>query len=403
VLPLTTEEKTAYQKLDSTQTLEKQFTPSGPLVVISDLIDSAPVSPQLRYDRVEGLYLGVKGQIDSVTDKLAFSAMEGYGFADRKSKARIGFDVYLDSERDYSVGIEAYQDIHHFLVGDAHDDAENLFGTLFYKVDYFDYYYTKGISLSLSARLLDNLRLKFALHNEDQTTAERTTNYSFFARSRAFEPNPMIQDGTMKGASLDVLYGQEALPIPILPRDFVEAGIDYTSPTLNSTFDYIQLTTRAEYHCPTFLGSLLLPPTLTMKFSAGTSFGSLPPQRYFYLDSPLLGYAPTGTLRGIGIKEFSGDTYFLVSLEQNFRNVPFLWMNIPFLYKNSIELLMFGTVAQSWKYAHSAPADIHPTNGLYEEVGVGIGKILGFFRIDYAYRLAAPQRSVVTMGLSTLL
>ena len=103
------------------------------------------------------------------------------------------------------------------------------------------------------------------------------------------------------------------------------------------------------------------------------------------------------------MNEFSGDTYFIMTLEHNFRNVPFLWLNIPFLYKNSIELLVYANVAQSWKYATSAPSYIHPTNGLYEEVGCGISRILGLFRIDYTYRLTSPQRSIMTMGIATLL
>jgi hypothetical protein len=403
VLPLTAEEKIAYQKLDSTQTLEKQFRPSGPLVGLSDLIDAAPVSPQLRYNRAEGLYVGVKGRIDSVTTKLAIAAMAGYGFADRRPKARLNLEFFLDGAHDYSVGLQAYQSVQHFLTGDAHDDAENLFATLLYKIDYFDYYYTKGVALSFEARPIDRLKINFALQSEHQTSALRNTNYSLFSQARTFESNPPIIQGTMRGLALDMLYGEEAPPIPILPRKYASIAVLYTSPRLHSAFDYAQVMARGEYHIPTFLRSLLFPPSLTVNALSGISFGTLPPQRYFYLDSPLLGYAPPGTLRGIGIKEFSGDAFFVLNLEQNFRNVPFLWLNIPYLYRNSIEFLIFGTVAQSWKYAHSAPPDIHPTNGLYGEIGAGISRILGFFRFDYTYRLTPPRRSVITMGLGMLL
>ena len=38
----------------------------------------------------------------------------------------------------------------------------------------------------------------------------------------------------------------------------------------------------------------------------------------------------------------------LVSVEHNFRSVPFLMLGIPFLYKSGIEFLVDATAAQSW-------------------------------------------------------
>jgi hypothetical protein len=78
-------------------------------------------------------------------------------------------------------------------------------------------------------------------------------------------------------------------------------------------------------------------------------------------------------------------------------------MNIPFLYRNSIELIAFADIAQSWSYLHSVPAEIHPTNGVYSEAGIGISRILGLLRIDFTYRLTPPARFVVTVGVATLL
>lgn len=403
VLPLTSEEKTAYVRLDSSQTLEKQFQPSGPLVTVGDLLGASPISPRLRFNRVEGLYVGVSLALDSVTNKIAMTAEAGYGFADKHTKERLGLDLFIDQKRSYSIGAEVYRDVNHFLDGKVHNDLENLFSTLLYKIDYFDYYFVKGFSLSFSAKPITHLTSGVGYRNEDQSSAVRSTNYSFFSRDRVYEANPSIAEGTMRAIWFKVHYGEEALPVPVISKNYVEAEADRSSPQFASSFNYTQIVVRGKYHIATYLRSLFLPPTLSIGFSSGTSFGTLPPQRYFYLDSPLLGYAPSGILRGARIREFSGDTYFILTLEHNFRSTPFLWMNVPFLYRNSIEFLVYGTVARSWKYANSAPIGIHPTDGLYTEAGCSISRILGVFRIDYTYRIAAPQRSVLTLGIATLL
>jgi hypothetical protein len=403
VLPLTQEEKTAYQKLDSTQTLEKQFQPSGPLATLGNMFDAAPFSPQVRFDRVEGLVLGLSATMDSVTEKLQTNAAGSYGFSNKRSNVRLGATFFIDQHRDYGIGLEAYRDVRHFPDGGAHDDFENLFATLLYKVDYFDYYYTQGFSVSLSANPLNNAELEIGYRNENQSTAIRNTNYSLLAHNRTFDPNPVIKEGVLREVWLEARYGQEPFPIPILPRNYVQLNIDHSTPTLSSSFDYTRITLQGEYHYATFLRSLLLPPSLMVRFASGTALGTLPPQQYYRFDAPLLGYATSGTLRGTRMNEFSGDTYFMATLEQNFRSVPFLWLDIPFLYRSSIELLVYANVGRSWRYAASAPSYVHPTNGLYEEIGCGISRLFGLLRIDYTYRLTAPQRSIVTMGVATLL
>ena len=403
VLPLTEEEKIAYHRLDSTQTLEKQFQPSGPLVTLTDLLSESPFSPQLRFDRVEGLFLGAGSTFDSVTSKLKVHVEAGYGFADKRAKGRLGIELFLDKERNYSVGAEAYRDVQHFHNGSAYGFGENFLPALLYKIDYFDYYYTQGITLSLSATPRRDLAFELGFRNEDQNTAVRRTNYSLLSRDRTFEPNPAIEEGTLREVQGTARYGQAPLPIPVIPRNYLQCNVNVSSSAIGSSYDYTQVSLEGEYHVATYLKSLFLPPTLMVKMTTGTSIGTLPIQQFYYFDAPLTGYAPNGVLRGVRMKEVSSDTYVLLFLEHNFRSVPFLWLNIPYLYRNSIELLSYVNVAQSWNLTNSIPAAIHPTSGIYAETGIGINRILGLLRLDVTYRLTRPQRWVVTMGAAMLL
>ena len=134
--------------------------------------------------------------------------------------------------------------------------------------------------------------------NEDQSTAIRNTNYSLCcAGQNLSESNPPIQDGVLREMWLEARYGQEPFPIPILPRNYVQLDLNHSAPMLRSSFDYTKVTLQGEYHYATFLRSLLLPPSLMVRFASGTAFGALPPQQYYRFDAPLLGYAPSGTLR----------------------------------------------------------------------------------------------------------
>jgi hypothetical protein len=146
---------------------------------------------------------------------------------------------------------------------------------------------------------------------------------------------------------------------------------------------------------------LLFAPTLSLRLTAGGSSGVLPPQRVFSLESRYDGFGPFGLLRGGSVKEFAGHQFVIVALEHNFRNTPFLILNIPFLYKNGIELILHGTAARTWS---SSPLPFsHTTDGWYTEAGFGISRVLGLFRLDYTYRFAHPRNAFISLGVAQLL
>ena len=82
--------------------------------------------------------------------------------------------------------------------------------------------------------------------------------------------------------------------------------------------------------------------------------------------------------------------------------MPFLLLDIPFLYKNGIEVMVHGAVARSWANQGSG-AEHLATSGWYAEAGAGIGKIVGFIRCDLTYRFYDPSRFIFTVALSRIL
>lgn len=108
VLPLTAEQDTAYHKLDSTQTLEKQFAPSGAMMNFMNAMSTGIFSYlDLTFNRIEALHLGISKTVDSLTNNLGVRGGLAYGTADRKWKWHAGATVSFGDTVNRSVSIGA--------------------------------------------------------------------------------------------------------------------------------------------------------------------------------------------------------------------------------------------------------------------------------------------------------
>ena len=401
-IPLTSEEKNAYQKLDSTQTLEKQFKPSGPLMALGEASASSLKYVDIRYNRVEGLFLGASLDRDSLLGRVRLFGGLGRGLSDARYKWTAGAEVFLDSTKRYSFGAEFFDNI-------ANIPDENFYPTLavgmtalLAKNDYRDYYYSQGWRLFVQTRPARRLRIGGGLMSEHTEVAWKSTDFSLFYRDDQFRPNVAIQNGTINSISLKVRYGQEPVPLNLVHVDGAEVEVQHANSALGSDFDFTRLIVRADYRFTTSLRSLFLPPALQVKLLAGFSNGSLPTQRMFALDSRYASFEVLGALRGAGIREFGGDQFMLLAVEHNFRNIPWLALDIPFLYKNSVELITYGTVAQSWMMNNSYTPFTNPTNGWYAEAGVGISRLFGLLRVNFTYRFTQPEQFLVSFSIAQL-
>ncbi len=402
VLPLTQEEQKAYKVLDSTQTLDKQFKPSGPLAGLSSSLFNTLGYGRIRYNRAEGLFLGLRGSRDSIIGGFTFSGSLGYGFSDKRGKYSLGAARYVDPGRHYRFEVEGYRGFSNIPDEEYYDPLVIAFAAVSNKSDYRDYFYANGWRGAFQARPLNRLSLQLEYQNEDQRTATNTTDFSIFERSKAFRQNPAIAEGVMRNVKAILRFGDEPVPFGLVTQNSAELEVEHSSPgLLASSFDFTRAIFRGEARITTFSSRLLFPPTLNIKLTAGTSSGTLPPQRVFSLESRYDALGPLGVLRTGNVKEFAGDRFVSLSVEHNFRSTPFLLLNIPYLYRNSIELILHGTVAQTWS------SSILPfgktTDGWYSEAGVGVSRILSFFRLDVSYRFVEPRGLFLTFGVAQIL
>ena len=414
ILPFTSVEEKAYATLDSTQTLAKQFKPSG---AAATALSFSPLQYiDIRYNRVEGLFIGgsykyvsggtisgivisSSGEFTNYSVKSGWSlnAAAGYGISDKIFKWRFGGEYPLDKKNTVEAGLDVYKDIAHFPDGDFYPTILNSIFCLFGRIDYRDYYMAYGWGAHINVRPFDQTSFTLAFQSENETALQNNTDFAVLSFGNNFRINPPITEGQMRSLQLKLYYGADKGPLNIVPVNAVELSAEYSSPSLiGSDFDFGRYSITGSYFFPTFLKSYLLPPQMNLMFAAGTSSGTLPLQRDFVLDSQLGRFAPFGVLRTADPREFTGDRFAMISAEHNFRSVPFLMLGIPFLYKSGIEFLVDATAAQSWLNGSSM------TNGWYYEAGIGIGKIFGIIRADVTYRISNPNDVLFTIGISSL-
>ena len=404
VLPLTREEQHAYATLDSTQTLEKQFRPSGPLMVLGQASEGALRYLDLRFNRAEGLFLGGTASFDSVGNHLKLSGALGYGFSDKRAKGSLTAEVYLDSKRAWSVGAGVFKDVSHIPDEGFYNAFSISLSALLDKVDQRDYFYSQGWKIFVTGKPLARLSGRLTYASESEQSAVQRTDFSLFNRSSQYRMQPLIDEGMMRSVSLSLRYGDDPVPLGLISSNFLEIeGERSERSLLKSDFSFSRISVVGEFFVPTFLKRNLFPPTLLGRVSAGISDGMLPPQRIFTLEGRSIGFGPMGVLRGGGLKEFTGDSYVMVSLEHNFRSVPFLALNIPFLYENSIEFLIHASAAKSWLGPKTRVPYGHPTNGWYSEAGFGLSRLFGLLRVDCTRRFVPPSSWHVTIAVARIL
>ncbi|HUL43883.1 MAG TPA: DUF5686 family protein [Bacteroidota bacterium] len=398
VLPLTAEEQEAYQTLDTSQTLEKQFQPKGPLSSLSgEGVGSLFDHVDARFNRVEGVFLGYHTSTDEFQNILHLEGSAGVGFSDQRFKYDLESELYAAKSRKLGLGAEWYSRLDNVPDHGFYGPFFISLASLIDKDDYRDYFLANGNRFFVVANPTRHLNATAGVVSERDYSLDVLSTYSFFSTGSSYRPNPPVQEGLLRSLRLDLLIGDKSEPLDLVSRDAVEISIEHSSPSIfHSEFDFTRYDASINWHVSTFGESFLFPPELRVTLSGGLGDRNLPPQRLFSLDSRASGYAGFGVLKGSGVREFIGDRYVMLAVEHNFRTLPFLALNLPFLYRNGIELVTHGAVAQTWYGTTSS------SGGWYAETGIGISKILDILRVDLTYRWKDPARFFFTASIANI-
>ncbi len=404
VLPLDVQEQKAYASLDSAQSLDVQFRPGGVTATLGgggEVLGSLLDILDLSFNRVEGLHLGARYNLDWRFPWLSVKSGFAYGYSDKQMKYLLGITVYPGSRKSYGVGAEVYRRLDQ---RPDHGYFEGLFNSvtcLISRNDYRDYYRSEGGRAFVSGTPAPKVRMEVSFVAEQHRSAEQNTDYSFFSRSRSYRLNPPVKEGNLRSLRFDLRLGDEPVPLDLMSRDQIILSVEHSSPSLASSgFSFTRYDAVGTLTIPTFGEDFLFRPSLKVRMGAGTATGDVPPQRWFDLESSSSGVGPFGVMRAMSVKEFSGTGYIAFNLEHNFRTIPFLLLGVPFLYENGIEFLVHGGGARTWSHNAAVP---HTTDGWYYEAGFGISRILDLLRVDFTWRLSQPRQFALTFAVAGIL
>ena len=232
------------------------------------------------------------------------------------------------------------------------------------------------------------------------------TDYGFFTGVQEFRENPAAgHGGQFRSIQVEIALGRKPEPLDIVSRDELRFLAELSAPEIGgSDFDFVRCQVVGTLNIPTFGDRYFSPPGFRFRLAAGTS-DRPPRQRVFSLESSSSGFGPFGVMRGMRVKEFFGREYVALNIEHNFRSILFLWLDIPFLYKNNIEFVAHGGLARS---GGDVPTSLHggylpTTNGWYSEIGFGISRIFELIRCDFTWRLSSPKLFHFTLAVANFM
>jgi hypothetical protein len=412
-VPLTIEEDSAYQSLDSTMTLEKAFKPTGFLANMIEMTSGnndkedkgndimSYLSPQLWYNRVDGLHAGLTVRFD-LTDDIELRFGGGYKTGSKnwgyfsEIKSRFGSDRRWFANLKYDADTDSRYQSETWSLPLA------SFPPFFGREDYFDYYRKEGFLLDFGYRLASlNSTISLGFLSEKHRSLEKTTDYNLFGTGYNQRENPAIDEGNMRSMMFKAQYGGDFIPFGAIGQNRVSFVIETSRPSIiPSDYSFTLYTLSMDWHLTTFLSRRILPNALDVHISGGTSTGNLPLQRFGIVDGSFEAVSPYSTLRTRKQRPYEGEHFFAIYWEHNFRTVPFEIINFDLAVDNGVGIIVFGGHGRSWisddrlSQLSFAPA-YH--NKFHNEVGFSINNLFSFFRIDTSYRF---ENRLVYVGVS---
>jgi len=340
----------------------------------------------IRYDRIEGLGLNYGFHITNfVLNNAAVSFNGSYGVKDKQWKGEVDFLVFLDKRKKIFFESNAYKTLSFEEQNWQITTGKNTLTSLLYKGDYRDYYYKTGAQIGLGVRANENLALKIAVVAHDEKNAFNHTRFSLFNNKQRFRLNPEITEGRNNAINATLLYRSYHLDIDL-------SGEFSSRSKLNHDFSYQLLKFYLHKSFRPGMNSYF-----HVHLLAGFSFGQLPPQKWLdFGGKTFLSYY--GNLRGVDYKAFTGDRMISTIVDYSITGTAFYDYGIKLGLLKALKLTCwsgFGWSSLSEKnrqYADPLSTPTETTDGVYHEIGIGIGDRLNIFRIDLIWNTVAKNR-----------
>lgn len=328
-------------------------------------------SIRMRYNRVEGIFLGYRlGVAPRTWQGFGFFAEGGYGMHNQSPRWESGLE-YQKDKTTFSLTLFDRTETND---RDITHTGENTVFTLLFKWDYQDYFRTKqGIEAKGAYRYRRYLRFLGRLSAFDYENMPLETGWSLFHPNRAFRTNPRIQPGDAGLLQLGFVLDTR-IRSPIFRNAW---HLSATCERGFRAFEYNGLILAVKRFQKVALGS--------QAFVVQARIGT----RQSTHEQHLFDLGGVSTLRGYDIKEFTGNRMVMVNFDYLFGGD--LLGRMPIRGLHLLNLILFFDAG----WTHAVPKSETLLSGFGDlslkdfkpNVGVGVGALRQFLRFNLALRL----------------
>lgn len=411
-IPLEDQEQEAYAGLDSTDTLDKAFEPTGALArfvrddenqresrmpgFLGDLLTG--FSPHVGYNRVDAAQVGLN-YTRRLHDRFRVTVNAAYytGPGDLAYGGGIRYLIPMQAgtlpsgrPRQRPLRLEAgysYETRQLFQESSVHPVMSGAF-MLLGGDDYFDWHRAESGYLSVSRRLRNgSYRWTLAANTQKYTSLEKNTNYSIPGGIVQRE-NPVTDEGINRFAELSLTYGDDVTPFGITGSQAASISIRQSTSAWQSAWDYTRVSARLDWQFETFYTRRLFSNTLDIRLEGGLLLGDQPVHQLFGSDTRLSYFTPFGVLRTQEPVPVMRDASATLFWEHNFRTIPFEAINFGYAVEKNWSLIIFGGHRVAGEGAGMSSVRMPAVN--HHEAGISLNGLFGILRADLALRLDQP-------------
>ena len=409
-IPLTFEESMAYETIDSTKTVEEAFRPEGFLARMIDSDDDSDggsgflgfdkviprgIGLRARFNRMDGFHAGLNYKRRFSDAGLELKSFGGYSF--HSELWDYGASI---NQRLFRAGDSSF-----YLEGGYENSTHTMYPSKLYSMglsslimvlggeDYFDYFRNEKIFGRLHLRRIlpktdFSVTLNRELHRSFGDLLIR--DYSIFGWHKERRSNPLMEVGTLHSVELELGYNLSSNNFGFAGSRQVKIKTEFSDETLGSDVNFVKYDASLDWNFETFYPRRLFANSLDVHISAGTSTGKLPLQRFGAIDGAKTIFSPFGSLRSRNNLPYTGNHYWLVTAEHNFRTIPFELIGFTPLVERGWGIIIFGGAGQTIAKGNSYPTELFISDGVHTEVGISLNSVFGIMRIDFAKRLDQP-------------
>jgi hypothetical protein len=273
-----------------------------------------PVMPMIHFNRVNGVFLGIKEERMKWHDRHNFLGIEsinphgmiGYSFGQDQWQYTFGLEKFFGDQRLFVIGAEYYD-------APTTDDYwraglnETSVTALFAGYDYLDYYHQNGYGVYAMFRTPKYFDFGVSYNETAYSSLQQKTDYSFFGKTSTYRVNPPVTEGDFETVSFGVNFNRKNIIISQFLSFQWWAKAELTDLfDLQSDQSFNKYEAEWKWYFYLDEGTLL-----KWRLRGGAVTGDVPLQKQFELGG-------IGTMRATPHKFYKGNVMALSTLELHF-------------------------------------------------------------------------------------